>query len=415
MFSRLINRFNIEKSHFLALTPDVRRILLSYAFYLAAYPLVMTFMNAYLWRTSGNLWSIITYSLGYILSLPIGFYLNGLLLRYYSPVRLYFLGAILQGITACLVVFVSSGSQLNILVLGTVYGLGAGLYYGNKNYLSLVLTRLTNLVYYNSVEQIVDLIINVVFPAIAGWFIALSTSNFVGSDNAYKLVMLSGFFLLFCSGFIVQSLNNLKITVNFLTVSNPSRAWWRLRFFNVLYNLQVGLNLTIGSVIVLLLVGNEGILGTLHAITAGISALTLYIIGRKSHVSNSWKLVAFGSLLYLVGTLTLSGIFNWIGAIVYSLVITVCWAFQWSSSYTVAMELMDKEENDPARQYAYVCDNELFFNIGRILGIALVALMTYFISQSTALRWSPLIIALLQLPLSIFIYSISASSKSSGN
>lgn len=304
MYSRLSRRFAIEYSHFLALAPEVRRILLSYAFYLAAFPLVMTFMSAYLWRTSGSLWSIIAYNLAYVIGLPPGFYLNGLLLKRFSAMRIYFLGTLLQGFIPLLLVFIAPDSLVSIFSFGLAYGLGGGLYYGNKNYLSLILTRLTNRVYYNSIEQIIDLVINILIPALTGWFIAWGSAGILGTSPAYQIVMAVGFIFLFFSGLIVQSLNTNPYHINGLFISKSSQSWNQLRLFNILYNTQVGLSLIISSVIILYLVGNEG-----------------------------------------------------------------------------------------------------------ILGIILVALVTYYFSQSTTLRFVPLIIALLQLPLSALIYVISRTNS----
>jgi len=405
MFSRLLKRIHTELGHFYALDKNVRRILLSYALYLAAFPMVMTFMQAYLWRTSGSLWTIVIYYLGYIAGLPLGFYLNGMLLKKIHVLRLYLIGAIIQGATACLVVFFPFHDSLNILLYGCLYGLGSGLFWGNKNYLSLFLTKHTNRVYYNSMEQIIDLFINIVVPATVGWFIIFTAGTTFPLDlTSYKIIMTVAFFLLILSGFVVQSADIKTISIKGLIVHKPSASWRHMRLFHILYNTQIGLSLVTSSVMVLVLVGGEGILGTLHALTAGISVIILYVIGRKTTISSSWKLVAFGSLVFLIGAGVLAGFFTWIGALAYTIAITVSWAFQWSASYAVTMELMDSEEDNAEKQYAYVCDNELFFNIGRLLGIVLVVLITSQATQNTALQWAPLIIGVIQIPLAYLIF-----------
>src|SRR3989344_5305608 len=137
MFGLISHRLHTEWGHFQALSVDVRRLLLSYAFYLASYPLIATFVNAYLWRISGDLWSIVIYNSGWVFGLPVGFYLNGLILRKIHILRLYLIGAIVQGITICLVVFIPTHTAASILILGLLYGFGAGLYWATKNYLSL--------------------------------------------------------------------------------------------------------------------------------------------------------------------------------------------------------------------------------------------------------------------------------------
>jgi len=407
MFDRVLKVFQIEWGHFKALSVDVRRLLLSYTFFVMAYPLIAVFIDVYLWRATQDLWSIVMYNIGYIFGLPIGFYLNGLLLKKIHILRLYFLGAIVQGVTICLVVFIPVPTIFNIIILGLAYGLGAGLYWANKNYLTLLLTRGTNRVYFNSIEEILGIIIYTVVPFVVGWFIVLTGFGGLAQiTNAYRIVMVAGFIFLLLSGAVIQSSKIKTFIPQGLVVRKPTKAWTNMRIFNVLLNMQVGLSLVISSILVILLIGGEGILGTLQSITSIVSALMLYIIGRKATIDHSWKLVGTGSIVFLLGATALAGTFSWSGALVYSLITTIVWTLQWASSYAVSMELMDKEEKSPEHQYAYVCDNEIFFNVGRFLGIAIVVGMVMSVGQNSALQWTPLVISVLQLPLSWFVFTL---------
>jgi MFS transporter, YQGE family, putative transporter len=407
MWTRSIARLKTELTHFHLLPIDVRRMLLSYALYLAAYPLIMTFMNAYLWRTSGNLWSVILYNLGFVLGVPVGFYLNGLLLKKFHILRLYFSGTLLQAVIPCLVVFFPLTNLTGILLYGLIYGCGAGLFWANKNYLDQQLTRGSNRMYYNSLGQIFDVLLNMIIPAVAGWFIVLVTADNPGpSFVAYKIIMVAAFFLLTISGLVVQFSHIGQITIKGMVIKHPGKTWNLMRLYHVLFNIQVGSTMVLTSIVVLILVGGEGILGTLQGVTAGLSAIVLYIIGRKATISSAWKFIGAGSLIFFVGTCILAGVFSWVGGLTYTLAISLAWASQWTQTNSVIMELMDKEEHDPEKQYAYVCDNEIFYNTGRVIGIAIISVIAILASEHAAIRWSPLIIGVLQLPLAWIISSI---------
>ena len=398
MFHSIKRRISIELSHYRALHKDTRHLLLSYFLYLMSYPLIATFMDAYLWRTSGGIWWVIIYNLGYITGLPIGFYLNGFLLRKIHVLRLYFIGAVLQGITALSVVFLATKTVQDIGMFGLLYGVGGGLYWANKNYLSLKLTRGTNKVYYNSIESSVDLMINIVVPVLAGWFIAFGDhTEWYAHELSYKVVMVVGLLCTILAGGVLQSSTIRNETVYGLVVKHVTRRWWIVRLFHILYNLQVGIALAMGSVLILTLIGGEGVLGTLQAVTAGLSAFMLYVIGRKTSLRHSWMFVAVGAVIFVLASGFLASWFTWFGAFVYTLAFTIVYVLQWPSSYSVVMEVMEQEADGPADQYAYVCDNELFFNIGRLGGILIVIGLLVAFSQNTALRWSPLIIACIQL------------------
>jgi len=407
MWTRAVTLLKTELTHFHLLSVDMRRMLLSYALYLAAYPLVMTFMDAYLWRTSGNLWAIVLYNLGYVIGIPTGFYLNGLLLRKFHILRLYFFGLLLQAIIPCFVVFFPLANLIGILLYGCVCGCGAGLFWGNKNYLDQQLTRGSNRMYYNSLGQIFDVLLSMLIPVCAGWFIILVNTNHFGqSFLAYKIIMIVACILLFFSGLIIQFSHIQQIVIRGMLVKHPSKTWRLMRLYNILFNIQIGSATVLPSVIILILVGGEGILGTLQGVTAGLSAIALYYVGRKATISSAWKFIGAGSLIFFVGTCVLAGFFTWVGGITYSIVISLAWASQWTQTNSVIMELMDNEEPDPEKQYAYVCDNEIFYNSGRVIGIGIISVIAIVASEHAALRWSPLIVGIIQLPLAFIIHSI---------
>jgi YQGE family putative transporter len=382
-------------------------MILSYALYLAAYPLIATFMNAYLWRSSGNLWSIVVYNLGYVIGIPVAFYINGKLLAKCHVLKLYFFGALLQAITPCLVLYFPSNGLTGLFVYGCMYGIGAGLFWGNKNYLDLQITRGTNRVYYVSIGQIFDLLMNVIIPMMAGWFIVLMTPAYITlSFTAYKIIMIVAFVLLFFSGLVMQLTSIKQIVIRTMILKKPKPIWGRMRLFNILFNVQVGTTLVLPNILILMLVGNEGILGTIQAITAGISAIAIYIIGRKSTISNAWQFILFGIVVFLIGTGILAGSFTWIGTLAYSVVITLTWASIWTPSYSVTMDLMDTLEPDTEKQYAYICDNEIFYNLGRGIGIAVICILAILINNHAALRYSALIAGLCQLPLALIIHKL---------
>lgn len=407
MISALMSRAKIEFEHFHLLTNDMKHMLLSYGFYLAAYPLIATFMNAYLWRSSGNLWSILLYNLGWVIGLPFGFYINGLLLKKFNILRIYFFGLMLQAIIPCLIVFLPFNGLTSILLYGTIYGAGAGLFWGNKNYLDLQLSRGANRMYYNSLGSIIDLLVNIIMPIAAGWFIVYMNSAYsLQSFIAYKIIMVIGFILLFASGFSVQFSKIQDITIHGILLRRPKKIWNYMRMYHTIHNIQVGVTLVLSSILVLVLVGGEGILGTLQTVTAGLSAIALYFIGRKATISIAWRLVMLGSIIFFIGTCVLAGIYTWVGALAYTIVITIAWSFQYVPTNSVSMELMDKLEQNPEKQYAYIFDDELFFNIGRSIGISAIVLLALVFNEATALRWSPLIVGIIQLPLAWFIYRI---------
>jgi YQGE family putative transporter len=393
MLDLISQRFALELSHYRRLSDDVRRLLISYYLYLVTYPLLALFTNAYLWRTGESLNLLVMYNVFYCAALPLGFYLNGWLLRRFHTLKLYAVGAILQGLVAVFIVVLPSGMTSILIGYGLLAGLGAGLYWANKNYLSLRLTKGSNRLYYNSLESAGDMLINMVVPALAGLFIIFGEKvGWYVPETAYKWLMGFALVLVSISGYVVQSSKIQDLDYEPMLVKKPSRTWQLIRIYNILGNIVIGAEFVIPSVLILVLVGKEGTLGIVSSLTAVLSAVLLYVVGRIGNISTIWKVVGLASVIYLTGTIILAYFFSPTAVLIYMIASTIGWAFRWSPSYTIVMEIMDQEDHGKG-QYAYVCDNEITFNIGRTLGLGLIFILTG-VDQMLALRFVPVLIGI---------------------
>jgi hypothetical protein len=80
----------------------------------------------------------------------------------------------------------------------------------------------------------------------------------------------------------------------------------------------------------------------------------------------------------------------------------------WPLQQAIVMKTIDMEEDgNSENNYAYVTDEEMFLNVGRVAGVGLFFLLTYLVSSVGALRFAPMIVTLLQLGVWIFISSLS--------
>jgi len=410
MLDKLLARYRIEKSHFDELGDTAKLLFYSYTLFLLSYPMMGTFLNAYLWRQSSDISLIAIYNLGFFVALPIGFYLNGMLLRTISLLRLYWLGTILQGLAAFLTIFLPSANLNRIFVYGLMFGLGGGIYWANKNYLSLKITRGKNRNYYNNLEGSLDLIIGTIMPVLIGWFIVLgSYLDIYSIESAYKLLMLIAFGLLVISGHLMQSANIQHETIQNISLPKSTRIWNLSRLVQIIYWTLGGINFIIPTVLVLMFVGEEGILGTVESVVYLFSAVILYYLGRKTDSRHHITIVMVCAAIFLLAAILYNFTFGLVGALIYTMFCSLTSGPAWNAIYTTTMEVMDKEhgENPSVSQYGYVLDNEIFFNLGRLLGMVLFFGLAYITTQETSLRFTPIIAGSLQLlliyPLSILV------------
>lgn len=396
MLNKILTSLNGEYKHFTALNALVRRLLYSYIFYLVSYPIMGLFINVYFWRQSNDITLIAAYNLGFFLFLPIGFYLNGLLLSKIHILKLYWYGVFTQGFAAALAIFLPNLSFDIVLLYGAIYGLGGGLYWANKNYITLKLTKKTNRLYYNAIETSIELISGIILPIFVGWGIVLGERlDLYSVDSAYKILIGLALILLWFSGYLLQKADIYSEKIEHLLPHNPSSIWRRNRLIVMLYYVVAGANYFIPTLLTLLLIGREGELGTLESMTAVVTAILMYWIGRKSKAHHSPTIYIIAALAMLLSSIILSLSYNLFSVLLYIFTSAVSLSVCWNLIYANSMEIMDQEQdNNPgSNQYALVMDNEIYFNVGRILGMAvLFGFYTYF-GQSYALLYTPVLLS----------------------
>lgn len=369
---------------------DARRLLLSYYLFLIAYPLFDIFINAFIWRQGNDLRQLVYYNIANCLGILICFFLNGLLLRRFHTLRLYTAGLFLQALSALLVVFSSGASGLSQWIYGFLAGVGGGFFWANKNYLSLILSRGSNRLYYNSLENSVLLLLKISVPLLAGFIIAFgSRVGLYSTTIAYRLLMSLGMLAIFVSSYIINRSHISDVQHEHLFIKNVTRRWQSVRLYNFLYNIISGAEFIIPTVLILTVLGQEEVLGLVTSATATLSAISLYVLGRKGGIQHVWRTVALGNTLYLLSVIILALFFGPAAVLIYMSGVTIGKSLRFSPAYSVTMEIMERESQDG--QYAYICDNEISFNTGRVLGLCLILFFASY-SQFLTLRYLPLLL-----------------------
>lgn len=398
MLNKIITHVKNEYRHYLSLSDVVRSLLYSYIFYLVSYPIMGIFINVYFWRQSNDISLIAAYNLGFFLLLPIGFYINGVLLSKVNILKLYWIGVFTQGFAAALAIFFPNLSFDTVLLYGAIYGLGGGLYWANKNYITLKLTKKTNRLYYNALESSIELISGILLPFVVGWGIVYGEQYSIYSvDTAYKLLVVIALILLWLSGYLLQNANIYSEKITHLLPHNPSLNWQCNRLTSMIYYIVAGANYFIPTLLTLLLIGLEGELGTLESLAAIVTAILTYWIGRKIKLSNSTKIYFFAALSYLASSVYLALAYDLFSVLVYIFTSAVSLSICWNLIYANSMEVMDHEQdlNPGSNQYALVMDNEIFYNLGRVIGMAILFGGYHFYGQKATLTITPTIISAL--------------------
>lgn len=394
-----------ELSHFYLLSSKTRLLLISFILQGAASALIGIFVNAYIWQSRGDLLSILLYNLGDIIALPIVFYINGILLKRIHVQILYFIGALCIGISSLLVVFYTWFNPAAYLVYGLLFGIGHGLYWANRNLLTLQETESKTRNYFIGINYACDFITSILVPFITGWFIALGAQmHLIVHKTSYGISMMVAFILLFLSGLLLLRQKYDKERITNVHLVNPTLRWWKVRLLMVGIGMAESASIFLPTVLVLIHLGNEGILGSLNAVVSILSAAAMYLFGRLAHVHHRKSLFLFSIIMGIAGSLILTLYQTNIGVVLYICINSFAVMAMWLAGEPMMLDIVDEERiRGSTEKYAFVFDRELFLNIGRILIFALCIGLLKFGGITYVFLLFPLISWISLLGIAVFI------------
>jgi YQGE family putative transporter len=392
-------RLETEYSHFIHLGDDARKLLLSFSFYELVLPLIFGFINAFLFRQNQSFISVVQYNVGLFISIPLFFYLNGHLLRFFKLKRLYQVGLLGQGLVLNLLFFIPTSSWIGLVSFGLIQGVFVGLYWANRNFMSLEITNDSNRQYFVGLEQIFAIGSELLAPLIIGGVITIGTSlAFVSVQGAYKILGGISFVLLILAA---KMLGDVRVTtpkIKKLFLTNPSKQWWFARLAEATYGSFHGVNMFLPTLLVFQLIGEEGVLGVMQSVAALFTVVVIYYLSRKLKPSMRVLATAIAIGLLLLLSIFLSISFVSLAAVLFITIVPAINKVRWQTWNPTVMSAIDAQDNgNQAKNYAYVVDREIWLNIGRLVGVFIFVLTLQLVSETAAIRFSPLAIAIVQL------------------
>ena len=293
-----MNIITSERNFYEKLPQKTRLLIASFALRSFATPLLTIFINSFIWRTTSSLFGIAIYNLGYFIFLPFGFYINGLLLKKIKITKLYLSGLMISAISVVAVIFFSGSHLWHFIVYGLVYGFGSGLYWPNRNFLSFQETEPKQRNYFFSINSVFRSLIIICITFLGGWFIVFGEQyNLYNPTTAYWIFSIITLLVLISSGIIILKTNYKSPKIDKTIQLHISKKWNRVRLINCVFGLSEGLGHFFPTLLILLYLGSEGVLGTINTIVTLSAVVIIYLYGRLSKW-NHRRPIFFLSLLF---------------------------------------------------------------------------------------------------------------------
>jgi MFS transporter, YQGE family, putative transporter len=401
-----------ETSYFHKLHKDAQKLITTIFLYNLAGPLFNIFIDAFMWRQTHNILLVALYNAISYTIVPFAFYLNGYLLRKYKPSLPYTVSLLISGCAIAILMFLPHLSYPSVILFSIIDGLTLGIYWANRNLLTLKTTTTHDRIYFSSIETASGTVTSVLIPALIGWFIILGTPlRLYTPIQGYQFLLMYMLVIVLRIGYSSKSIHNAEIKIPTLLVKNISMNWKKFRWIQFFYGMENGVANFVPVLVVLIIAGNESALGTVQSVSAIVASLLIYFLGKTLKTRHRMRLIAAGILFTIIGSLFFGALYSAIGVFIFFAAQNLAEQFIWVGGSSINYDLIDIDNRDENQHYAYVSDEEIYLNGGRVAGILLFIFLTMFVTQSFALRFALVILACTQVVLLIVYHSIEKNLK----
>jgi YQGE family putative transporter len=391
------NKLQIEIGHFKRQSHNFRILVLTNLVYALVLPVIDIFVAAYVMRSSNDPVKVVIYQLTIYTGIPLTFLLNGFLLKHFNIRKLYSAGMMLSGVSMMIMMSLKTLDLVGIGFAGITMGLSFGFYWANRDYLALAITNDSNRNYYYGLETFFYTIIAVIIPVSIGWFIE-SGGGDAQIHTAYLVITGAVFVITILASIVCfrGTFKNPKQKQYVFFKFHP--LWYKLLSLALLKGLAQGFLVTAPAMLIMLLLGKEGALGTAQSIGAVIAAVIMYVLGRISKPSDRIKIFAAGLALFALGAVLNGILFNQMGVIFFILFLLIAKPLMDLAYFPIQFKVIDIVSKIEKRgEFAYILNHEEGLYAGRFLGAGTFLVLAYSISTEIALRYAIIIIAVLQL------------------
>lgn len=396
---RLVNEFRI----FSACSHSMRTLLITNLVYSLAMPIVYMFISAYIMRNSASASMVVTYQLASYTGIPFTFLLNGFLLRLLPIKTLYAIGMLLSGISMTIMMALPTLNVMGVGIAGLVMGVSFGLYWANRDFLTLESTNNDNRNYYFGLESFFGMMTGLSVPLAVGWFIE-GFGRWSGNINrGYQAITVAVFAIAIAASSIIKRGMFLNPPRTRFVFFRFHRLWKSFLVLAFLKGLAQGYIVTAPAMLVSRFIGNEGVLGSMQSAGVLFSGILLYAIGRFSLPRHRIFIFSAGLVLFAIGGVANAVLFNSAGVFLFMLCLVLGTPLLDFAYGPIALNVIDNVARLEGRnQFAYILNHEFGLYSGRLCGCLLFIVLANMVSDTVALRYALMVIGLIQMT-SIFV------------
>ena len=399
----MIAKLVFEYRYFLSMPHNMRVLLITNMLYALVLPVVEIFMAAYIMRYFADTSYVAIFQVAMYTGIIITSLANGFLLKSFKVATLYSFGILLSGLSMVGMMFVKDISLTGLVISGTLIGASSGFFWTNRYLMALNTTSDENRNYFFGLESFFFTISNIAIPlAIGALLVSIDGKQLFGIVFniylGYRIVTLIVFAITILACFSLAHGNFKNPEQKDFLYFRFDRLWNKQILLAALKGLVQGFLVTAPAMLIMRYVGKEGSLGLIQGISGGLTAVLIYLLGRFAKPRHRILIFGTGIIIFLIGTIVNGIELSMIGVMVFVLCKVFFQPMHDLAYYPIMMKVIDvvsKREN--RNKYAYILNHEFGLYAGRIMGLGLFIFLAFYISEIFALRYSLIIVALIQL------------------
>jgi MFS transporter, YQGE family, putative transporter len=410
ILSTIVKKPLEEYQFFLTMPRETRVLLITNMIYAFVLPVIEIFVGAYIMRSSNDPTIVAIYQLTVYTGIPLTFLINGFLLNRIKIAHLYSFGMLLSGLSMLIMMRLENLSPAGVGIAGILMGCSFGFFWANRDFLALNTTNDLNRNYYYGLETFFYTMTFIIVPIGIGAFLSAADNQnwFGGNMNlAYQIVTIAVFALTILSSIVIHKgdFRN-PLSKKFLYFRFHS-LWKKMLALAGLKGLAQGYLVTAPAILIMRMVGDEGSLGLVQGISGVATAVMLYLLGRTTKPNQRIYIFAAGLIIFLIGTLANGILFSAVGVIIFVLCKVLFQPLHDIAYFPIQMKVIDAVSRIENRnEFTYIFNHEFGLYLGRFLGLGLFIFFATYISETFALKYSLIVIAVVQLasiPLAVHI------------
>jgi MFS transporter, YQGE family, putative transporter len=409
--------FKEQKSKFEVFTLSAKKLIWSNLLFGLFNPFYFIFSNTFIFKHSnGNLVYNLIYCSFTFSGIISGFLLNGFLLRKFHVRNQLIFGELMLFISIT-TLFLMPGNFLTDVTVsgfGLVAGIGSGIYWSSRNYLTIVNTTDSNRDFFAGLDYILISGGRIITPFIVGIYIGEGTRyGLFSSGFAYSSTLILAFLaILFSSVMVIKEKYKTTRTKTFVFI-RYNKEWNNSRLLITLLGFFQGAIFVIPPVFIMKYIGNEASVGTLNSISYIIAITIVYIISSRSKTEHRTGIISAAAFILLTGSLIYSFFIGSRSVLATSILMFLMFIAEPIINFpcraTVMKAIDDLKHIENRDDYAYLLDIEFFAAVGRVTSMVIFYVLYTSFETGVALSVYIVFISLLQ------FFNVPLSKRINGN